>query len=94
MVRTTTHDPVIQKGIDAVYALNADTVLREKIRQRDKAIRDYYNDMATARLEGRLEGQLGTLAGLVKDGILSIAVAAERSNMTVPEFEAKTGIKA
>ena len=57
MVRTTTHNPVIQKGIDAVYALNADTVLREKIRQRDKAIRDYYNDMATARLEGKAEGK-------------------------------------
>ena len=31
MVRTTTQNPAIQKGIDAVYALNADTVLREQI---------------------------------------------------------------
>lgn len=52
MVRTTTENPAIQKGIDAVYALNADTVLREQIRQREKAIRDYENDMATARSEG------------------------------------------
>lgn len=52
MVRTTTENPAIQKGIDAVYALNADTVLREQIRQREKAIRDYENDMATSRSEG------------------------------------------
>lgn len=37
---------------------NADTALREKIRQRDKAIRDYENDMAVARAEGRAEGRV------------------------------------
>lgn len=90
MVRTTTQNPAIQKGIDAVYALNADTVLREQIRQRDKAIRDYENEMAIAKTEGMLE----TLSSLVKDGILTIADAAKRANMTVAEFEAKTGLKA
>ena len=57
MVRTTTQDPAVQKGIDALYELNADTVLREKIRQRDKAIRDYENDMAAARAEGEARGR-------------------------------------
>lgn len=57
MVRTTTENPAIPKGIEAVYALNADTILREQIRQRDKAIRDYENDMAVARTEGRAEGE-------------------------------------
>lgn len=57
MVRTTTENPAIQKGIDAVYALNADTVLREQIRQREKAIRDYENDMAAARSEGEAKGR-------------------------------------
>ena len=90
MVRTTTQNPAIQKGIDAVYALNADTVLREQIRQRDKAIRDYENEMAIAKTEGMLE----TLVGLVKDGILTVVDAAKRANMTVAEFEAKTGLKA
>lgn len=46
--------------------MNADTVLREQIRQRDKAIRDYNNDMAVARSEGEEKGMLDTLAGLVK----------------------------
>ena len=57
MVRTATQNPAIRKGIDAVYALNADTVLREQIRQRDKTIRDYENDMAVARSEGKAEGR-------------------------------------
>ncbi len=94
MVRTTTQDSAIQKGIDAVYALNADTVLREKIRQRDKAIRDYENDMAIARSEGETKGKLNTLVELVKDGILTVVDAAKRANMTVPDFEEKTGLKA
>lgn len=92
MVRTTTQNPAIQKGIDAVYALNADTVLREQIRQRDKAVRDYENEMARERSEGRAEGKLNTLSELVKDGILTIADAAKRSDVTVAEFEAKTGL--
>ena len=90
MVRTTTQNPAIQKGIDAVYALNADTVLREQIRQRDKAIRDYENEMAIAKTEGMLE----TLVGLVNKGLLTLAQAAEEANMTVSEFEEKTGLKA
>ena len=57
MVRTTTQNPAIQKGIDALYALNADTVLREQIRQRDKAIRDYENEMAIAREQGEAIGE-------------------------------------
>ena len=43
MLRATTSDLMIHKAIDAVYALNADAELREKIRQRDKAVRDYQN---------------------------------------------------
>lgn len=55
MVRVTTENPAIKKGIDAVYELNANTILREQIRQRDKAVRDYENDMAIAKSEGRKE---------------------------------------
>ena len=42
---------------------------------------------------GREEGTLATLAGLVKDGILTVDEAAKRANMTSAEFIAKTGIK-
>ena len=46
------------------------------------------------RNDAKEEGVLETLIGLVKDGILTIADAAKRANMSVPEFEAKTGLKA
>lgn len=46
------------------------------------------------RNDAREEGILETLIGLVKDGILTIADAAKRADMTVPEFEEKTGLKA
>ena len=39
---------------------------------------------------GREEGTLATLAGLVKDGILTVDEAAKRANMTSAEFIAKT----
>ena len=45
------------------------------------------------REEGKIEGTLSTLAGLVKDGILTVDEAAKRANMTSAEFVAKTGIK-
>ena len=44
--------------------------------------------------EGRIEGFLEALSGLVKDGFITLAEAAKRANMTVAEFEDKTGLKA
>ena len=49
---------------------------------------------AEGREEGREESVLATLIGLVKDGILTVVDAAKRANMTVDDFEAKTGLKA
>lgn len=46
------------------------------------------------RAEGRIEGTLNTLIGLVKKGILTLTQAADEANMTVDEFSAKTGLKA
>ena len=46
------------------------------------------------RNDAKEEGILETLIGLVKDGILTIADVAKRADMTVPEFEEKTGLKA
>ena len=40
------------------------------------------------RAEGRAEGGLMMLVNLVKDGLLTVSQAAEKVNMTVPEFEA------
>lgn len=46
------------------------------------------------REEGRAEGILITLIGLVKKGVLILSQVAVEANMTVSEFEEKTGLKA
>lgn len=55
---------------------------------------DEARTFAEQREEGREEGVLATLISLVKDGILTVVDAAKRANMTVDDFEAKTGLKA
>lgn len=45
------------------------------------------------RNDGIEMGILTTLAILVNDGILTLSDAAKRANMSVEEFEAKTGLK-
>lgn len=47
-----------------------------------------------AKEEGKAEGIMETLAGLVKDGLLTLSDAAKRANMTVSEFEEQSGLKA
>ena len=42
---------------------------------------------AEGRAEGEITGTMKTLKGLVRDGLLTLSQAAERVNMTVPEFE-------
>ena len=55
-----------------------------------EAIEGIRND---AREEGLKEGFLEALVRLVKDGILTIADAAKKANITVPEFEQKMSIR-
>ena len=61
-------------------------------------ITEYDEEKAFAeqKAEGRAEGmaigeekgKMKAFIGLVKDGLLTVAHAAEKVNMTVPEFEA------
>ena len=51
-----------------------------------KAVEDMMND---SKAEGRTEGMVAALAGLVKDGLLSLKDAALRANMTESAFEAE-----
>ncbi len=59
---------------------------------------DELRTFAEQREEGKIEGieigGLSMLIGLVNDGILTTVDAAKRANMTVAEFEEKTGLKA
>lgn len=54
---------------------------------------DESRTLAEQREEGRKEGILNMLLELVKDGILTLSDAAKRADMTIAEFEAKTGLK-
>ena len=91
---------MIHKAIDAVYALNADAELREKIRQRDKAVRDYANDMAVAKDKGRAEGlvegeqkkAMETAVNLIQMGVLAPEQIAQATGLpleTIQELAAE-----
>ena len=59
-----------------------------------KGKEEYEKGLNTGIIQGKAEGiELGTLrtlAGLVKDGLLSLAEAAKRAKMTPTDFEIKT----
>ena len=57
MVKTNTQNPMIHEAIGKIKELNADAIFREQIRQRDKALRDYENDITVSRLEGEAIGE-------------------------------------
>ena len=54
-----------------------------------KIMEDMRND---ARQAGEKIGMIKTLVELVKDGILSLAEAAKRANMSVEEFSKISGL--
>lgn len=62
---------------------------REMIRMRQ----DAENDWRTVVNSERFDEKINTLADLVRDGILSLEVAAGRAGMTVTEFRRYSGMK-
>lgn len=90
---------------EALYEMPEDFLIRpfliaNKAEVRNMCITEYDEERTLAeqrsegRAEGRAEGFLEAMALLVNDGILTIAQAAVKANMTVSEFEDKTGLKA
>ncbi len=65
----------------------------------EQALREQYDValIAKSRSEGEVIGEvkgiMKTLIDLVKKGILTVPQAADQANLTVEEFEAKTGLK-
>ncbi len=47
---------------------------------------------AEGRAEGRTEGTFATLAELVKDGLISINIAAQKAGMSIEEFNLRAGL--
>ena len=93
-------DPMMVEYIRAVLnvsiALNAalfDEIKKEGI-MTEAINKIFQKEFAKERNEGRQEGFLEALSGLVRDGILSIADAAKRAEMSISEFQTKTsGLK-
>lgn len=88
-IQQTTQIPEVKDTIVMLRQLSADEQVRMEAHYREKRL----HDEATALGSARREGVLDTLASLVEDGILTIDDAAKRANMTVSEFEVKTGLK-
>lgn len=86
-LQQTTTIPEVKDTIVMLRQLSADENVRQEAYYREKRL----HDEATALGHARREGMLSTLSGLVKKGILTVAQAAEEANMSVAEFEAKTG---
>lgn len=47
--------------------------------------KEKYED--TLKREAKKEGNLELLANMIKEGIISLKQAAEKMNMTIPQFE-------
>ena len=89
MLQQTEVQP-IQKAVMIIHQMSDDEKIQELARLREKALHDEASALSSARKEGALE----TLADLVRDGIITLQEGARRANMSVSEFEAKTGLKA
>lgn len=96
-IQQTTQIPEVKDTIVMLRQLSADEQVRMEAHYREKRLHDEATALGSARREGEAigiaKGTLDTLAGLVKDGILTIEDAATRANMTISEFETKTGFK-
>lgn len=85
---------VLYKNINTGKALDEATekidIAVKNAREKEEWRREYMltvvHDIDMKR-EGREEGRLMEIISLVKDGILSIEVAANRAGMSVAEFE-------
>lgn len=76
----TTKIQEVKKAIVVLRELNADDQLRAEAHYREKRLHDEATALGHARREGKaeglVEGMLVTLAGLVKDELLTIETAA------------------
>ena len=90
VIETVTHTKLnIKQGEKVVNVKNAIDEMKAFAKAEGRA-----EGEAIGIEKGKLEGFFEALVGLVKDGLLPLSVAAQRSNMTVSEFEARAGLKA
>ncbi len=72
----------MSKAAEALRVMSGDERIREAARLREKRLHDEASALAGAREEGKIEGKIEILIDLVKDGELSLKVAARFANMS------------
>lgn len=92
-IQQTTQIPEVKDTIVMLRQLSADEQVRMEAHYREKRLHDEATALGSARREGKTEGILETLVSLVKDGVLDVADAANRANMSISEFKDITGLK-
>ena len=86
-------DPRVAKMMELEGLFRSDPYLWSDYMSRERERLDYQAELRAREARGEKRGEalgiLKALAGLVRDGILSLAGAASRMGMTEDEFTAK-----
>ena len=90
-----TEAPAIQHAVQLIYDMSEDSVIREKVRLREKAMHDEASFLATARNEGKAEGraegiEIGEKKGRAEER--EKMIAAMRAN-NIPEEQIQAMLK-
>ena len=85
--RSVVEGDLIKKIDDRVRQYNTGDWRRKLMTYEQELENRYHDGMEEGKVIGRKEGELVALHKLVTDGLLSAETAAERSGMTVDEFE-------
>lgn len=86
-----------EEVIDMISTFSGDDRFRDEYNSISKQIKEGGISMCEIYdkilQEGEAKGFLKALVSLVKKGMISLAQAAEQANMTIEEFESKTGLQ-
>ena len=75
------------KGSERIRVLMADELNEERMEGRIEGQREgRLEGQREGRIEGKREGQIQAYASLIKDGIITVEIGAEKAGMSVDDF--------
>ncbi len=78
-------DPAIREALQAVNTYMSDPQKRREYELREKAIRDHFSSLNSAREEGRLEGKLEVARAMLNQG-LPVETVAQCTAIPIQEL--------
>ena len=87
MANHTCTSEMADNVIKAVRTLSEDEKIREYVRQREKAIQDYYSDMAVAESRGKAEEKTNLAIALLKRGKDTIEDISLLTGLSIEEIK-------